>query len=432
MTNRLIRVPYSKVHIVLLLLLLSHNLFGQSELKPTVSAREAQLLQQASAISATNIQAAVSVLIDQRTADSSAAIDFAIGNFNFQQALYKAAVTNYQEAVRKWPSFRDARKNLGRVYLLLEQEDNALAVYRNLVEDGLADAESYLLLGHVMLIEDRAVSAETAFRQVLLLAPDQQDARRGLIQALLAQERWPEVKQLVRSALSDAPEDAALWSLLANVSVALDDTVSAIRAIETARRLTTCSPQLLMLLGDLYLDAGRAAEAVACYAGAQQSDTIEPSRLLRAVEGLIQMGEADRAEALLRTIEPKLSPPPEDVELDVLRLHADILCLRGERQQAIERYRMLVARDPLDGDTLLRLGDLLRDEGEASEAELTYERAGRIAGFKAPSLVRRARLDVDARRYSEAISLLEAAQRLVSQPHVERYLEQVRRLEEMD
>jgi tetratricopeptide (TPR) repeat protein len=113
-------------------------------------------------------------------------------------------------------------------------------------------------------------------------------------------------------------------------------------------------------------------------------------------------------------------------------LHADILRLHGERQQAIERYRIVVARDPLDGDTLLRLGDLLRDEGEASEAELTYERAGRIAGFKAPSLVRRARLDVDARRYSEAISLLEAAQRLVSQPHVERYLEQVRRLEEMD
>jgi len=210
--------------------------------------------------------------------------------------------------------------------------------------------------------------------------------------------------------------------------VALENTEAAIRAIETARRLDASPPPLLMLLGDLYLDAGRATEAVARYEEARGKGGVEPARFLRAVEGLVQLGEAEEADRLLMATVITLAAEDAAARQTVARLNAEIDVLQGKAEQAVTRYRELAATDPLDGRVLLRLGDLLRETGNAAEAELTYERAGRVSGFEAESLVRRARMEVEARRYAEASELLEAAQRLDPQPSVARYLEQIRRL----
>ncbi len=409
------------------LLTLTGTLPAQSSTEPRVTAREAALLSQAAEVAVTNMPQAVESLVAARDPDSSAALDFAVGNFRFQGGQYEEAVADYLEAERKWPAFRDARKNLGRAYLLLEREQDAIKVCQRLVSEGFVDADIYLLLGHGLMMRRQAVPAETAYRQVLLLDAENRDAQRGLIQSLLEQERFAEVRNLLRGALDQQPGEASYWSLLANVEVSLDDSGAAIRAAETARRLNACPPLLLMLLGDLYLDAGRAAEAVACYAEVKSAGGgVEDSRFLRAVEGLIQLGEAEKAVTLLGTVAAVSDSGTKDST--VLRLRAEIAALQGKAKQAVELYRELAAADPLDGRVLLRLGDLLRETGAVGEAELTYERTGRVAGFEADSLVRRARLEVDAQRFAEAVELLEAAQRLTPQPNTARYLEQIRRL----
>jgi len=399
---------------------------AQSSTEPRVTAREAALLSQAAEVAVTNMPQAVELLVAARAPDSSAALDFAIGNFRFQNGQYEEAVAAYLEAERKWPAFRDARKNLGRAYLLLEREQDAIKVYQGLVSEGYVDADIYLLLGHGLMMRHHAVPAETAYRQALLLDPENRDAQRGLIQSLLEQERFAEVRNLLRGALDLQPGEASYWSLLANVEVSLDDAGAAIRTVETARRLDACPPLLLMLLGDLYLDASRAAEAVACYAEAKSAGGVEDSRFLRAVEGLIQLGEAEKAVALLGTVAAGSDSGTKD--MTVLRLRAEIAALQGKAKQAVEIYRELAAADPLDGRVLLRLGDLLRETGAVGKAGLTDERAGRVAGFEAESLVRRARLEVDAQRFAEAVELLEAAQRLNPQPNTARYLDQIQRL----
>ncbi len=420
-------LPLSRLWLVsALFLFFCCALFAQSSTEPRVTAREAALLSQAAEVAVTNMPKAVELLAAARGPDSSAALDFAIGNFRFQGGQYGEAVAAYLEAVRKWPAFRDARKNLGRAYLLLEREQDAIKVYQGLVVEGYVDADIYLLLGHGLMMKRHAVPAETAYRQVLLLDPEHRDAQRGLIQALLEQERFAEVRNLLRGALDQQPGEASYWSLLANVEVALDDTAAAIRTVETARRLDACPPLLLMLLGDLYLDAGRAADAVACYAEARAAGGVENARFLRAVEGLVQLGEAEKAVMLLDKV--ATGPDPEVKDTTVVRLRAEIAALQGNTKQAVALYRELAAADPLDGRVLLRLGDLLRETGAAGEAELTYERAGRVAGFEADSLVRRARLEVDAQRFAEAVELLEAAQRLNPQSNTARYLEQIQRL----
>lgn len=422
------------VWVVALGLWVAETAFGVLELSPTVTLKEAERLNQASLVAGTNVAAAVALLEKNDRTASSAAVDFAIGNFYFQMERYEPAIAAYGEAVRKLPSFRDARKNTGRAWLLLGREAEAVRVYQKLVEEGHFDADIFLLLGHGLMLQRQAVSAESAYRQALLLDAENRDARRGLIQALLEQQRLQEVRSLVRSVLNSDPGEASYWSLLVNANVALSDTGNAIRAAETSRRLDACTPVTLMLLGDLYLDAGRPAAATACYDEVRASGGVDAPRFLRSVEGLVQMGEADRASALLDAIEEDvLKGSPEENVLNrrkVMRLRADMAALKGERKHSITLYQELVTSDPLDGRALLRLGDLLRENGQEGEAELTYERAGRLAGFEADALACRARLEVEGGHITEAVALLEAAQRIESRPNIARYLEQLRRLEE--
>ncbi len=394
---------------------------------PSVTAAEVLLLEQAAAVAVTNPVAAVEMLESSGRDKQGPAVDFAVGNFHFQMEAYDAAVAAYANAVRKLPSFRDARKNTGRAWLLLGREAEAVRVYQELISDGHIDADIFLLLGHGLMMRGHAVPAESAYRQVLMLDPEHRDAHRGLTQSLLDQQRLQEVRHLVRGALDLDPTDAAYWALLANVEVALGDTASAIRTVETARRLAACPSTLLMLLGDLYLEAGRAAAATACYEVARHTGGIEPVRLLRAVEGLVMMGEGDRASVLLESVAREVPPDPAN-DRRVRRLRADIAVLKGDLKQALAQYRELAGDDPLDGNTLLRLGDLLRESGLAGEADLTYERAGRLAGFEADALVRRARLEAEGGRMADAVSLLERAQRIEPRPAIARYLDQLQRL----
>lgn len=405
------------------------RLMAAVPLEPTVTAKEAALLTQAAAVAVTNALQAAALLVDNNREDASAALDFATGNFYFQMEAYEKALAAYQEAVRKLPSFRNARKNTGRIYLLLGQEDEAIRGYQELVADGHFDADIFLLLGHGLMMRHHAVPAESAYRQALMLDPEHRDAQRGLIQALLEQQRFAEVRSLLRTALDGAPEDASLWSLLVNVEVALDHAPEAIRAAETARRLDACPPALLMLLGDLYLDAGRAAEAVACYDEARAAGGIDMSRFLRAVEGLVMLGDATRAASLLEAVQASAGSNMDAAgRRSVIRLRAEIAALNGDLKASAVLYRDVTALDPLDSRALLRLGDLLRETGDAGEAELVYERAGRLPGAESDSFLRRARLAADDRRFPDAIELLEAAQQIDPQPQTIRYLEQLRRL----
>jgi len=390
---------------------------------PTVSAKESVLLEKAVAVAATNRMQAVDILQAKDISKASAALDFAVGNFLFQEEKYADAENAYISAIKKMPTFRDALKNLGRIYLVQEREDDAIGIYQSLVENGIADADSMLLLGHALILRSHYVSAENAYRQALLLSPTNGDAQQGLVKCLLEQERYREARSLLRTVLESNLQSGELWLLLANVNMALNANEKAITALESARRIDCCSGAMLGLLGDLYLDAGQPQDAVARYEAAVEAGWKDSPRLLRAVEGFVMVGDAKRARAMLEMV-------GSDDSEDRQRLLAELAVLEGNPDKATALYRKIIANDPLNGDAMLRLGDLLQGAGDSAAAELSYERAGRLDGTQVASLIKRAQLAVQNDQFAEAVKLLKSAQAIEPQEGVERYLKQVRRLAE--
>jgi tetratricopeptide (TPR) repeat protein len=402
--------------------------------QPVVTRQEAALLEEALDISQTNRAAAISHLREAVNEESSAALDYALGNFLFQQEELEAATAAYRAALDKMPLFRRARENLGRVYLLQDQPEKTIVLYQELVEDGQASADILLLLGHALLMQDAPVSAETAYRQVLLLRPEQAEAMTGLARTLIMQERYQEALALLREILHRHPVNRELWVVRANALLAMDRQDDAVRCLEQARRLDCANAEMLATLGDLYLNRTQPEDAVAVYRLAFAQDAASPQRMLRAVEGLLMLERLDEAADMITLLEervgddPNAALHPADTQR-LLRLKGNLARLRGRLSEAEEVWRSLLRQDPLDADTMLLLGDLLHEQDQFEQALIQYEQAARINGYEARALARQAQLEVQRGRYPRAVTLLERAQAFDEKPHIARYLEQVRRLQ---
>ena len=398
---------------------------------PTVNSREAEFLQRARKTE--DVEKALALFDEIDMEDASAAIDFAMGNLYFRSDKLDQAAQSYEKAIKKFPHFRSAKLNLGRVYLLQEKTSLAIRLYQDLVKNGQAGSDMLLLLGKALLIEDKPVSAENAFRQSLLLDPDSTDARAGLTKCLVLQERYSEGLSLAGEIIEKHPGRTEFWALLANALLATENTGRAIAVLESARRIESADNNMLALLADLYLNNGQAEEAVSRYEEAFKGDTApSASRLLRAINGFLMINEPEHALSLINLAETMRRSSPEEFTsehvLKLKRLRAELYRQKGNSEKAVEMYRQILREDPLNGETLMSLGDMHRDAGRLEDALIAYERLARVSGFEAPGLLRQAQVEVERERYSRAVDLLESAQAFRKQPHVTKYLEQVRRL----
>ena len=407
---------------------------GSEAFEPTVSQKEADLLKQVVTLAADAPGDALALLRKQDMEKASPAMDFAAGNLLLQADDLPAAEKAYEAALKKFPEFRRARVNLGRVYILRNQPARAIELYQSLVQAGQATADALILLGHALVTQENALSAEMAFRQALLLRPGDKDALLGLARCLILQERHREALSLARELCAVDPLRGDLWMLRANASLALDQATNAVVALESARRLGQATPDMLAMLGDLYLNHDQPEDAAARYDEAFAGRSPSIPRMLRAAEGFLLADHDPSAERLLNRAgelaRAATEKWPARQQRDFLRLKGDLARLRSDTAGAITIYQQLLQEDPLDGRVLVTLGDLRRQQGSLEEAVMAYERAARIQGYEARSLVRHAQIEVERERYRKAVELLEAAQAFDRQPHVARYLEQVRRLAE--
>jgi len=400
--------------------------------EPTVSQEEAELLRQIGDLSEEDPEKAVELLNAQITLQSSPALDFALGNFYFREGKLDLAEGAYRQALKKMPSFSRARANLGRALIMQDKIDEAIREFRSVLIEGQASPETFTLIGYTFLLKGQSVPAETAYRQALLLKPDDTNAYLGLAKCLLEQERFQEAVKILEDLLEDNPQRQELWFLLANANLALEKSDRAIIVLESARRLGVISKEALATLGELYLNCGQVEDSLIVYKEAFAVENPSIDRLLRAIEGFIMMHKPEEAGVLLKRAGNIKQQKPNIFSLEQSykfhRLQAHQARLKGDYETAFIAYKKLLEENPLDGDVLISLGDLYRETGEFEEALISYERAGRIAGKETQALIRQAQVEVERERYNRAVELLEAAQALKSQHHVGRYLEQVRRL----
>ncbi len=399
---------------------------GEEAWQPEVSRSEAELLSNVFERESSDVGAAISQLSEAiaKSPECSAALDFTLGNL-LADSDPDAASRCYRAAIAKFPLFRSARMNLGRVLLSSGKLLDAGSVFAGLVSDDLASAETYLLLGHAHQMRGVPVAAESAYRQSLMLDPSRLDAMAGLSKSLLAQERFSAARAMLAACTVAAPDKQELWSLRANAAIADGALEDAVVQFESARRLGKLAAGDLLSLAGLYLAIEQPDAAVRVYGEACADTEVSADTLISVAEALLLVGRESESMGYVARVEGMLADQDEALKVRVFSLNADLAVARRDHAAAIVQYLAVLELRPMDGKALIGLGDCQAALGKIEEAVIYYERAVRCPGSEADALVQHGLLEARREHYAEAIKLLEAAQRFKSQPHVGAYVQQL-------
>jgi tetratricopeptide (TPR) repeat protein len=400
------------------------------DVEPPIGPEDRALLEKVYPLLGPDPAAAERVLSEARKGESSALLDFVLGNLAFQDDRLEQAEGHYRTAVTKFPSFRRAWRNLGLIQARGERYDEAIDSFTRMIELGGGDAVSLGLLASAYLAKQDYLAAEAAFRQALLFEPDNARWRAGLARAVVKQEKYEEAVALLRVLIEREPERSEFWLLQANAFLGMKQPLRAAENLEMVALLGGATPTSLFLLGDIYLNEGQAELAASAYRRAIDADPSQPAaRGVQSAEQLAARGALGEARGVAAATRASLAPQLDEQDaLRLTKLEARLAVADGNGGEAVRLLEEVIARDPLDGEALLLVGQHYADAGDALRATLYLERAAGIDGFEAQAKLRHGQLLVTAGKYDEALPLLERAQELRPREQVARYVEQVQRL----
>src|SRR5438477_9026796 len=222
-----------------------------AEIEPRVTPEEVKILEKVRPLMANDLPKAEETLRKQMKPECSAILDFTLGGICFQQDKMDAALENYQKAVGKFPSFRRAWRNLGLIHARNSKFDESIAAFTKMIELGGGDAYSYGLLGFAYAAKQDYQPAEAAYRNALLLQPENTEWRLGLTRCVFKQEKFEDAAALLDALIARYPEKADFWLLQAHTYLGLKQPLKAALNLEAVDRLGKGTAEGLRTLGDI-------------------------------------------------------------------------------------------------------------------------------------------------------------------------------------
>ena len=360
---------------------------------------------------------------------ASAVFDFTLGNVYFQNGDLTNAVVHFRAALSKFPDYRRAEKNLGFALMRDGKYQEAIGPLTRTIALGGADGNVFGLLGFAFMNQAQYVSAQGAYQQAMVFAPENLDFKLGLVKCAVATAEYDHALALLDELLQQHPERDSLWTLQANILIQKGQPEKAAISLELLRRLGKATPQNLYLLGDLYMTQEARDLALSAYMGAIEKDGGQnPARALRAAQILVSRGAWDESRKLFETIRSATTSLNAEDELKLLKLESKVAMATGQGDKAIESLEQIIQKNPLDAEALLLAGDYYAKHGQAEKAEFRYDAASKLQGFEADAFVKLAQLRVHSRQYAQAAELLHKAQKVKPRENVQRYLEKVEQL----
>ena len=398
--------------------------------EPSISREEQQLFAEiATLVEQNNLSAAAARLQAATNEDSSAALDYTLGNIYFQLGRLSNAENAYRVSLRKFPGFVRAQKNLGLVLMQAGRFTDAQPYLIKTIEGKGGDGSVYSMLAYVYFNDERYASALQAYQQALLHDPDNVEWQIGRAQSLYATGQYAEAAAAFEELLQANRKREDIWLMQANAWLSLDKPERAAANIEVVRRLGKAPASALVLLGDIYISQAMPGLAAVAYREAFSAGS-PPGvhEALRAASLLADRGSWSESEQIIGIIEEKYQANlDKEQAAELLTLKARMAMELGNPDDAARTLQSLLERDPLNANALLMLAEYQWTRGEIEEAELLYERAARIPEKEVEAYVQHARMLVSQRDYAAAERLLKKAQAIEPQENVARYLSGVER-----
>jgi tetratricopeptide (TPR) repeat protein len=401
-----------------------------ADIEPRIAQDDMALLELVRQLMAEELPAAETLLKESVRPEVSAVIDLTLGGVQFQQDKIDDALVNYRNAVAKFPNFRRAYRSIGLICTRKSQYEAAIAAFNKMIELGGADAYSYGLLGFCHSARGDYQPSEAAYRNALLLQPDNVEWRLGLTRSVFKQAKYEDAASLLDVLITNYPDKADFWLLQSHTYLGLKQPMKAAVNLEALDSIGKSTVDSLFTLGDIYVSEALPDMALSAYDRAIAKNPTQPvSRSIRAAEVLAARGGLLQSKTLLTLVKANWNDTLSDTDRrKVLKLQARLTMNSGSGDaETATVLEEVIALDPLDGEALMLLGQHYNRMTQPDKAILYYERAARIDAFAANAKVKIAQVFVAQGRFTEALPLLRDAQSLKPRDDIARYIEQVER-----
>jgi tetratricopeptide (TPR) repeat protein len=402
-----------------------------SEIEPRVMAEEIAILEKIRPMMAEDLTKAEAALKKQIKPECSAILDFTLGSIYFQQDKMVEAQDNYLKAITKFPSFRRAWRNIGLIYVRSGNYDEAIKAFTRMIELGGGDAYSFGLLGFAYSSKQDYQAAEVAYRNALLLQPENTEWRLGITRCVFKQQKFEDAATLLEVLIARYPDKTDFWLLQAQAYLGMKQPLKAAENLEAVYRLGKGSVESLYTLGDIYFSENLMDLAGQAYLRAIDVDTNQTLvRPLRSAEMLSSRGALTQARQVTSHIWEVWDKQMSETDRRKL-LKIEMRLSMAEGASSVETANVLeeiVKLDPLDGEALMLLGQHYVKQNQPDRAIFYYERAESIDAFELNAKIRHAQVLVGMGRYSDAIPLLRRVQEIKPNDEISAYLKQVERI----
>lgn len=379
----------------------------EARIEPNVTSEERALLVEIQNLMAADKRAAaLEKLASSPLTKSSAALTFNLGNLQFESGENDKAIASYQAALKEYPSFRRAHRNLALAQVRANDLENALASLTEAIRLGDSDGSTYGLLGYCRLAREEFASALQAYRLAQITEPDVAEWKAGIAQCLQHLDQKHEAIALLEEVIRQRPLEASYSILKSNIHLDLDQPDLAVKALELPFRLKLLAPDPTLTLADLHLRADRLNSAQTAIQSAFSNKEAPPSTA--AILRLIQTANSAENWPLVKDLLAKAETTQPDRSLQIAK--ARYLISSDENPASgLKLLQRLTQEDPTDGEALLTLGKHLAATNQPESAELLLERASADPKTAFESHVELTRLHVAQTRYKEALKSLDSA-----------------------
>lgn len=376
---------------------------------------------------------ATAMLASNITLETNANFDYILGTIYLQTAEFGKAISAYEAAIKKFPGYLRAYKNLGIAYSQEGNAERAITMLSKAIELGDSSGDTYGLLGYNYFNSGQSMQALDSYRIATILNPNNKDWFVGKTQSLMEVGDFKEAQQAALELLKKDPSNYRYWLTRANANIGMNDFMQAILNLEMAKRLGTPPVRSHVLLGDLYLSEKIPSLALKAYKDAVPVGL--PTRdYLRILRNFLNQGNFAEADQLSKSANMNTSDWSSKERQDLLVTLSRVALGLGDEIASIELLEEVVEENPLNGRALLQLGDYYRGTGDVEEATYYYDRVVALtdSDISFEGLVQLATLKTEQKDYTEARNYVRKALGIRDENRLRSYLDALTRIIERE
>ena len=393
-----------------------------TEKSPSLSRDEADVFRRVADVGY-KTSSAIEILRNAIDSDSSAAMDFALANFLLQSGDVTNAIESFTTAIKKFPNFGRAYKNIGLAYIQSRDYRKALPNLTKSLEILGGDGGLFGLIGYCHLNNENYGPALDAYKLALVFEPNSRDWRLGQLKALQNLGKYSEVENIIYNYIEEEPNEPEFWLQQANAFIAQKEYLDAAANFEVVKMLGGADSDMYTLLGDIYVNLDAPILALEPYTRALSTGEVEPEDALKLAKILSRRLPANELGIFLTKISETYDDTlSQESSLTLLTLKAANALSMDDKVGAMEMLTEVVSRDPLNGGALLTLGSYYIQENELEKALDYYDRASKVEAVKVDALLGATRILVKRGKYLLAINRLKEAQSIKEQYFVAEYI----------